>query len=127
MVRILAIWLLMMVLAIGNGGFREGFLNPKLGAATAHLVSTGILVLLILLVCWSSLGFMEVETASAALRTGAIWMALTLGFEFLGGHYVFGNPWSKILADYNLLAGRIWVFVPIATLLGPWLALSLRR
>jgi hypothetical protein len=29
-------------------------------------------------------------------------------FEFLVGHYVMGHPWSRLLHDYNILAGRLW-------------------
>ena len=36
---------------------------------------------------------------------GIAWVALTVAFEFLAGHYVFGNSWEKLLADYNVLRG----------------------
>jgi hypothetical protein len=62
-----------------------------------------------------------------AWSVGALWLVLTLGFEFLVGHYVFRNSWEKLLADYNILQGRIWVLVPIITLLAPRLALATPR
>jgi hypothetical protein len=40
-------------------------------------------------------------------------------FELLAGHYVFGNSWEKLLADYNLFRGRIWVLVLIVILFAP--------
>lgn len=33
---------------------------------------------------------------------------LTVAFEFGFGHYVAGHSWDKLLADYNLLRGRVW-------------------
>jgi hypothetical protein len=51
---------------------------------------------------------------------------LTLAFEFLAGHYLFGHPWATLLADYNLARGRIWLLVLVATLLGPVLAYAVR-
>jgi hypothetical protein len=33
---------------------------------------------------------------------------MTVAFEFGFGHYVAGHSWSLLLADYNLLAGRVW-------------------
>jgi len=51
-----------------------------------------------------------------------VWLLLTLAFEFGFGHYVFGKPWSVLLADYRLDQGRIWTLVPVITLLAPWLA-----
>jgi hypothetical protein len=46
---------------------------------------------------------------------------------FLGSHYLFGNPWQRLLADYNLAQGRIWVLVPLATLVAPVIAFALRQ
>jgi hypothetical protein len=40
-------------------------------------------------------------------------------FELLAGHYVFGNSWEKLLADYNLFRGRIWALVLIIILFAP--------
>lgn len=53
-------------------------------------------------------------------------MILTLGFEFLAGHYLFGSSWEKLLADYNVARGRIWLLIPIVTLLAPVWAQSMR-
>lgn len=44
---------------------------------------------------------------------------LTLGFEFGAGRYA-GKPWSVILADYDVMRGRLWVLVPIITFLAPY-------
>ena len=54
------------------------------------------------------------------------WVALTLAFEFLAGHYLFHNPWDKLLADYDVWHGRIWPLVPIVTLLAPVIAYRMR-
>jgi hypothetical protein len=39
---------------------------------------------------------------------------LTVLFEFGFGHYVMGTPWHVLVADYNLLAGRVWLLVPLS-------------
>jgi hypothetical protein len=54
-----------------------------------------------------------------ALAVGAVWTALTLMFEFGFGHYLLGTPWQELLADYDLTQDRIWILVPIATLVAP--------
>jgi hypothetical protein len=51
---------------------------------------------------------------------------LTLAFEFLAGHYLFGDPWERLLAEYNVARGRFWVLVPITTLLAPIVIQTLR-
>lgn len=124
--RTIAIWLVLVVLAILNGGVREAVLVPQLGAATAHVVSTILLCGLILAVSWFATRWIGPPTARAALAVGAVWLLLTLAFEFLAGHFLFGKAWPVLLADYNLLGGRIWVFVPIVTLVAPCLAWKTR-
>ena len=44
---------------------------------------------------------------------------MTLLFEFGVGHYLFGSPWHRLLADYNLLEGRVWLLVPLWLLVAP--------
>jgi hypothetical protein len=57
-----------------------------------------------------------------ALALGLFWVALTLTFEVAAGR-LSGKPWSVILADYDVLRGRIWILVPIVTLFAPrWTA-----
>jgi hypothetical protein len=46
---------------------------------------------------------------------GLYWLLLTVAFEFLGGHYLFGKSWENLPADYNLMRGRVWVAVLVAT------------
>jgi hypothetical protein len=45
-----------------------------------------------------------------------------VGFEFRFGHYVMGRSWSRLLADYNLFAGRVWVLVLLTVLCMPLIA-----
>ena len=54
-----------------------------------------------------------------ALLVGIVWVALTVAFEFLAGHYVFGNSWERLIADYNVFRGRIWILVLLANLFAP--------
>jgi hypothetical protein len=51
---------------------------------------------------------------------------LTLGFECLVGHFLFGNPWSRLLEDYNVLRGRIWVLVLVTIAVAPRLCARVR-
>lgn len=57
---------------------------------------------------------------------GVIWLFSTIAFEFIAEHYVFGNSWEKLLADYNLFEGRIWSLVLLTILLAPYIANKLR-
>jgi hypothetical protein len=58
------------------------------------------------------------DSMTQATTVGLIWLTVAVAFEFLFGHYAGHHPWNEILADYNLLAGRLWslVLLAVATL-----------
>ncbi len=121
--RALAVWLLLLFLAVLNGGVRDTWLSPRLGETVGRAVSTLSLSGLILFATWMTIGWIRPTTVGDALGVGALWLALTLAFEFIGGHYGFGKSWSELLADYDLRRGRIWLVVLLVTLLAPlWTA-----
>lgn len=122
--RTFVIWLVLLVLAILNGAFREAVINPRLGTTAGHVVSTLLLSAAIALLARLSLGWIGARTPADGAVVGVVWLVLTVAFEFLAGHYLFGDSWEKLLADYNILAGRVWVAVPLATLLAPIAAAS---
>lgn len=117
-------WCAILLIAILNGGFREAFLVPSVGLGPGRAISTVMLSVLILLFGSVLMPWIEPGTLQDAWTIGAFWVALTLAFEFLGGHFVFGKPWQELLADYNLLAGRIGVMVLIITLMTPVVAFT---
>lgn len=118
--RALLLWLGLMVLAILNGGFREYAVIPNTSELIGHWISTVMLCVLILLATWAGLKWLRTRNTCDTWRIGFLWMVLTVAFEFGAGHYIFKHPWSKLLADYNVLNGRIWVLVLLTTLLAPW-------
>jgi hypothetical protein len=123
-VRGLTVWFLLLALAIANGAFREGFLVQRFDSKVAHAISTVMLSALILAAAWLTASFVRYRSATDAWIVGILWLGLTLAFEFLAGHYLFGQPWNVLLADYDILHGRIWPLVLVATLLAPVLAWS---
>ena len=52
---------------------------------------------------------------------GLIWLLFTIIFEFLFGYYAMGNSWNKLLSDYNILEGKVWVFVLIWIAIAPYI------
>ncbi len=121
--RALAVWCLLVILAVLNGGVRDTWLSPRLGDTVGRAISTVALCGLIFLATWVTIGWIRPGTWADALRVGALWLALTLAFEFGVGHYGFGKSWRELLADYDLSRGRIWIAVLIVTLFSPsWTA-----
>jgi len=127
LVRAALAWLAILVLAILNGALRQALLIPRLGERVGYIVSTVLLSTLVVGATWILLPWIRPPTARDAWLIGCLWLALTLAFEFLGGHYLFKTPWDRLLADYNVAQGRIWVLVLVTTLLAPILVQALRR
>jgi len=114
-----AVWFGILLVAIFNGAFRDVVLTPRLGDLGARAVSCLTLASLIVLVTWISLPWVRPVSTTDAWRIGSMWLTMTLIFEFGAGRYLFGTPWTALLADYNLLAGRLWILVLVATLTAP--------
>jgi hypothetical protein len=82
-----------------------------------------ILCALVYLTTWLTIGWIHPTRAGEALGIGALWLGVTLAFEFLAGHYGFGKDWAVLPEDYDLSRGRIWVAVLIVVVLAPlWTA-----
>ena len=125
----LGVWLILVIAAILNGTLRNSFISPRAGEYAGHVISTIILICVILVVTYLFLSVIRIDyTVTDLLLVGALWLVMTVLFEFVFGHYVMGHPWAKLLADYNILKGRVWVLVLIATFFAPLLAgLILRK
>ena len=117
--RAIVIWVLLLGVAVLNGTAREFLLTPRLGAQAGHILSTVILCAAIFIVALLFTRWMGPRSRRGALLIGAVWLALTLAFEFLAGHYLFGSSWARLLAEYDLLRGRVWVLVLVTTLFSP--------
>ena len=127
MTRALVILCAFVPIAIANGAVRDLLIGPAVGEAIAHVISTMLLCLAILGWTWLTIGWMRPADVRAAVRIGLLWLALTVAFEFLAGRFVFGTSWQRLLADYDLAGGRVWLLVPVTTALAPWLAARSRR
>ncbi|MFB6217492.1 MAG: hypothetical protein ABEJ72_11115, partial [Candidatus Aenigmatarchaeota archaeon] len=118
----LLLWLVFMVFAIINGITREKLYRPRIGEWKAHVISTFILVTFIALSTYLLLKYgVKSYTSLDLLLVGVVWSSMTVTFEFLFGHFAEGYSWQRLLKDYNLLKGRVWIFVPLTLLLSPYL------
>ncbi len=114
------IWLLLLVLAIVNAGIREAFYKPKLGDNLGHAISSIIAIGYTLIITYFFVNYIKVSvTKIDLLLIGALWLTLTVVFEFGFGHYVMGHSWRYLLADYNILKGRLWSLVLLVTFVSP--------
>jgi hypothetical protein len=120
LLRALAVWFGLVLLASLNGIFRESVMIPRLGDSWAQPVSSILLCGLVLLVTWFTLGWIGPQSVRDALVVGSLWVALTLAFESLVGHYVQHQPWATLLADYDVRRGRVGMIIAlIVTFVAP--------
>ena len=125
--RATSIWLLILVFAILNGALREGLLRPRLDDAGAHILSTVLLAAAVFAVARITIDWIGPLRSRDGWVIGLYWVALTVAFEFLAGHYLFGTPWPVLLADYRLSEGRLWILVLASALLAPVLTTARYR
>jgi hypothetical protein len=125
--RAIAVWFGILVLANINGAARQFWLIPRIGEPAGRVVSTLALCGIVVLLTWLTVRWIGPATAGGALRIGVVWLALTLAFEFLVGHYVFQQPWAALLEDYDVTRGRIWPLALLVVLFAPLLAARLKR
>jgi hypothetical protein len=127
MAKAVAMWLVLLVAMFVNGTVRVLVLQPHLGEHLARQVAvlTGIAIILGLTRPFvRSLG----RPSSRILAgVGLLWLALTVAFEFSFGRYVLGTSWEVLLADYDLLRGRLWPLALLVTATAPWLCSRFRR
>ena len=116
----------MVFIAMVNGAVRQLGYGKLLNELPAHQLSclTGIALFFIYTWCLSL--YWPLESSRQALTIGLIWLILTIAFEFLFMHYGAKVPWAKLLQDYNILKGRVWVLVLFAVLMAPYLVSRIR-
>lgn len=110
--RITAIWLLLLFVAVINGAIRETFMTALLRVQTAHIVSTALLCAVIFIVAWFSISWIGPKTGREALSIGIQWAVLTVAFEFLAGHYFLathGRACSPTTTCFTAASG-FWSF-----------------
>ena len=103
----------MVAIAVANGVVREAGLKRWMGEIRARQLSTALLILFFGLYMAAIFRLWPVGSAWRALEVGALWLALTLAFEAGLGRWVSHLSWSQMLAEYNLLRGRLWSLVPL--------------
>lgn len=110
------IWLLIIPLAILNGGLRNNVLY-KLGNVALPL--SGI----ILSICIFAVAFLLIPQIKNCRKKdyfifGSIWFVLTNLFD-LSMYISNGEGFVDLLKSYNFMTGNLWILVTISTFLAP--------
>jgi hypothetical protein len=102
-------WVPMVMLAILNGLVRELTYGKRMTELRAHQVATVTGLVVFGAYIFALTRIWRMESFGQALSIGIIWLVLTVSFEFLFGRFVAGHTWEKLLLDYNIFAGRLWL------------------
>lgn len=114
----LVAWFGAMAIGISNATLRE-LTMQALSDRAAHQLSTATLLAFLSLYMWWLQQRHPIASSRMAWRIGAVWSAATVAFEFALGLGVTGDSLSYLVGNYNILAGRLWLFVPLWMFLGP--------
>jgi hypothetical protein len=112
-------WLGASVLGVVNGGIRDFAYEERVGESTAGQISTGTLIALLAIYFWVLQQRWPLATRRDALSVGAIWVVLTVLFEFGFGSAVEGLAWGEMLEPYDVTEGNIWILVLLWIAVGP--------
>ena len=110
------IWVMIIPIAILNGGFRE-YVLVKLGGLALPL--SGI----ILSICVFVVAFLLIPKINKCTKVdylvfGLIWFILTNTFDLL--MYISqGGGFFDLLNAYNFLTGNLWIVVVLSTMFAP--------
>lgn len=118
----IAVWFLILVLAIANGALREGVLLKAVPRSSAFVLSGTILISCILTVSILSIHWLGRLTIWQYVLVGALWLALTLAFEFGFGMLIRGQSLAFVLEGYRFKDGNIWPLVLLAIAVAPLFA-----
>ena len=113
-------WIPLVLIATLNGAFRELIYGKHMTRLHAHQLSVVTGIILFYLYTWFITLHWRLDSAQQAIVVGIVWLLLTIAFEFLFGPYVARHSWTRLLAEYNLLAGKLWSLVLIAVALAPY-------
>jgi len=124
--KYLVAWLLMLLVSVGNGAVRDFTYGRHMNELTAHQLSTSAGILLLGGIIWIFVRLYPPSSGNQAVSIGLLWMALTVAFEFLFFHFVGGHSWSELLANYDILKGRVWVLVLLWLAVAPYVFFRFR-
>ena len=125
--RALAVLLIIIFAESVHGTLRQLFLMPLVGDFTARRISFFVAVLLIFLITYFFIRWINAPTVKSLFGIGLMWLILMTMFEFGLGIFVMNYSWERMLVDYDLRRGGLMVFGLIFMALAPYLATKLRN
>jgi len=124
--RILSVWVVIVFAETVHGVLRSLYVAPMIGDLPARQIGVLSGSLLIFLITWLAIRWIDVRTTGDQIIVGAVWVILMGIFEF-GMGIALGYPLTRIVSDYNVSEGGLMGFGLTFMLFAPLLAAKIRR
>jgi hypothetical protein len=119
-IHAIGIWSLFVIFSLFNSIIRYIFLEPFLGEYPGHIISVCCLAAFVLIVTYFFIRNTRFHWPAVDLfLVGFMWVIISIVFEFGFGHYVMGDTWAWMIANYDVARGRLWVLILVCELLAP--------
>ncbi len=108
MLKMIIMWVLFIPIPVINGLLRDFWYKNKTGELGANII--GFIVLSSIFIFYVYLFFgktINTFSVNKLIFMGLFWLIATLVFEFSMGFFG-GRSIEYMLADYNILKGRLW-------------------
>ncbi len=118
----LAVWLLILALAIANGTLREAVLLEALPRSSAFVASGALLIACVLATSFLTIRWLGSLTPIQYIWVGVLWLGMTLAFEFSFGMLLRNQNLATMLEGYRFKDGNIWPLVLLSVAIAPVVA-----
>lgn len=118
------IWVMIIPIAILNGGFRE-YVLVELGVL-AHPLSGIILSVCIFIVAYLLVPKIKNCVKRDYIFFGVMWFILTNLFD-LSAYIKEGEGFAGLLQSYNIFTGNTWLLVVLTALFAPTIVMKIKE
>jgi len=108
-IKILLIWLIIAFAETIQGILRIKYVSRKIGEPLARKLGVVTGSIIILLIGWFAIPWIEPSTVLDCLIIGIIWLFLMVSFDVILGRYIFHFSWKRIVSDFNIFRGNFLV------------------
>ena len=70
--------------------------------------------------------FFLLVIVGGSLFVGALWVLMTLAFDFLFGYFVADRSWSTLLDVFDISGGNLFTLVLLVSLFSPYVAFRMK-
>lgn len=122
LVRGFLVWAIIIFAESIHGILRQMLLAPVVGDFPARRIAFFGGMILIFLIAYFFVGWINAQTTKSLFAVGLLWMILTALFEFGLGSFVLHHSPERILEDYDLSSGGLMGFGLLFMIFAPFLA-----